>query len=631
MKPLNLDNRPCSPVSSNCVIWQGPTLDCINLCTGDTISDVMAKMAEELCTLLDQTNVDNYDLTCLGVTSCGPKDFQALIQLLIDKICELNNINPDGTKDEPACPDCVVTVAPCLREQDSNLPATMQLLDYVQFLANKICSIIDIITNLQIEIDNLNIRVTILEEATPPSFVIPSFTLACQIGTLTGTQFINIILQEFINNVWCDFYATTGTTTELSNAVQSICILDTDLQLTTGTPFLTNPNWIQSASYNTVADAINNIWVALCDVYNAVDNISLTVQDTNSIDLNYTGGVLTANIQDTGWKDLDGFAFYTGAMASDKPQCRRIGNQIHFRGAVYVPINNGAGAPVLLTGANTYNNVYRANPYVGAGGVIYDAESRILFNNTGVGAASVIPATVLDAGTNLDSSYSVPQLVATRKLDVETFVGSGITGAIQLTAAINVTILPNKTLRLSSLNVIEQELTDLAPFIGSSLLNGLTSNFTLRSWIINQRNHVRQIDGNMSLSQAPIIGLLGSGIVIGELYRIINYTPGDDFTNIGALLNADNQTFIATGITPTVWTGSQLIPLSSALHYDSFYNTLGPGYTGSQWPFLIDLATPDFDAARTNNLGGFIFRLDGLMAYVDPCTTDIKSYECIPP
>ena len=45
----------------------------------------------------------------------------------------------------------------------------------------------------------------------------------------------------------------------------------------------------------------------------------------------------------------------------------------------------------------------------------------------------------------------------------------------------------------------------------------------------------------------------------------------------------------------------------------------------------FDLATPDFDAARTNNLGGFLFRLDGLMAYVDPCTTDIKSYDCIPP
>ena len=47
MKPLNLDNSPCSPTSSNCVIWQGPDLACIKLCKGDTVSDVVAKLAAE--------------------------------------------------------------------------------------------------------------------------------------------------------------------------------------------------------------------------------------------------------------------------------------------------------------------------------------------------------------------------------------------------------------------------------------------------------------------------------------------------------------------------------------------------------------------------------------------------------
>lgn len=635
MKPLNLDNRPCSPISSNCVIWQGPDIPCIKLCAGDTVSDVIFKLATELCTIIDQLNVSNYDLSCLNLTVCPPEDFQALIQLLITRICELNDIPPTEPGKTLGCPDCVVSVAPCLIQ---NGQTTMQLVDYVQMIADRLCGIISEISDINNQISTINSTLVDLQFQIDnlPTYTLPSFTVDC---ILSGNQPLDVIVQTLMNDNalgYCALIGSTGTPADINAAVLSQCITDIDQPLAALPAVNTfsayySGSWVNAATLGaepTVANAINNIWIAVCDIYNYVKDLSLSVQDTNSVNLTYTGGVLKADIQDTGWKDLDGFAFYTGAMASNKPQCRRIGNQIHFRGAVYVPINNGAGAPVLLTGANTYNNVYRVNPYVGAGGVIYDAESRILFNNTGAAAASVIPATVLDAGTNLDSSYSVPQLVATRKLDVETFVGSGITGATQLTAAINVTILPNKTLRLSSLNVIEQEPTDLAPFIGSSLLNGLTSNFTPRSWIINQRNHVRQIDGNMSLDQSPITGLLGSGIVIGELYRIINYTPGDDFTNIGALLNADNQTFIATGTTPTVWTGSQLIPLSSALHYDSFYNTLGPGYTGSQWPFLIDLATPDFDAARTNNLGGFIFRLDGLMAYVDPCTTDIKNYNC---
>ena len=83
MKPLNLDNKPCSPISSNCVIWQGPDIPCIKLCAGDTVSDVVAKLAAELCTVLDILNVTNYDLSCFNLTACAPNDFTALIQFLI--------------------------------------------------------------------------------------------------------------------------------------------------------------------------------------------------------------------------------------------------------------------------------------------------------------------------------------------------------------------------------------------------------------------------------------------------------------------------------------------------------------------------------------------------------------------
>ena len=67
MKPLNLDNSPCTPTSSNCVIWQGPNIPCIKLCTGDTISDVVYKLATELCTVLDTLNITAYDLTCFNL------------------------------------------------------------------------------------------------------------------------------------------------------------------------------------------------------------------------------------------------------------------------------------------------------------------------------------------------------------------------------------------------------------------------------------------------------------------------------------------------------------------------------------------------------------------------------------
>jgi hypothetical protein len=135
MKPLN---KPCSPISSNCVVWQGPDIPCIQLCTGDSISDVVSAMATELCTILDTLKVSNYDLTCFNLQACGPEDFQALIQFLIEKICELEGVTPE-TKDIPGCPDCVVSVAECFV---TGTQTTMQLVDYVQLIGERVCSII---------------------------------------------------------------------------------------------------------------------------------------------------------------------------------------------------------------------------------------------------------------------------------------------------------------------------------------------------------------------------------------------------------------------------------------------------------------------------------------------------------
>ena len=646
MKPLNLDNRPCSPISSNCVIWQGPDIPCIKLCTGDTISDITFKLATELCAIMDQLNVSNYDLTCLGISACPPQDFQALIQLLINKICELNNIPVTETK-SAGCPDCVVSVAECFVQ---GTQTTMQLVEYVQMIANRICNILDQLNIINNQITNLDNRVTVLENAPAPTFTLPNIDTNCLSTYLTApytnlTQApIDAILNTLVNNStigYCALIEATGMPADVNAAVLTQCITDLDQSLaalTLSPPVVTTfsayyaGTWVNSGTLGTeptIANAINNIWISICDIYTYVSTLALVVQDTNSIDLSYSGGVLSSKIVDSGWVDLDGFNFYVGTMASNKPQCRRIGNQIHFRGEVYIPIDNGSGAIVALSSQNGYNGTYRATPFVGTGGIAYDAEGRILLNSNGGGPASVIPTSVVDAGTNLDNSYFAQQLVARRKLTVETFTGSGVVGSVLLNAAVNVAILSNKTLRIAPLNNIEAETGDAVSFNGNSLLRSLTSSFTPGSRIINFRNYVRQLDGNMSINQSPLNGLSGTNLVIGQLYRIVNYTAGDNFTNVGAVANANNQVFIATGAIPTVWTTSRVIPLSSGLFYDSFFNNVAPGYSGAEWPGMVGLGASDFDAGRPTNLGGFIVRLDGLVAYLDPCNTDIKTYPCL--
>lgn len=275
MKPLNLDNRPCSPISSNCVIWQGPDIPCIKLCSGDTVSDVVAALGTELCTILDQLNVSTYDLSCLNLTGCAPADFHGLIQLLITKICESNGVTVDNKSVTPSggCPDCVVTVAPCFVQGSQT---TMQLVDYVQLIANKVCSILDQITVINNQITNLDNRVTVLENAVPPTFTLPSITVDCTLADsiIVGgnTYPIDQVLDALVNDDvhgYCALLSATGQPADILSAVARQCIDSSDMSLAhpgqnMGTAYF--GSWVNSPY--TLADAITNLWLSVCDMYN---------------------------------------------------------------------------------------------------------------------------------------------------------------------------------------------------------------------------------------------------------------------------------------------------------------------------------------------------------------------------
>ena len=84
----------CVPTSSDCIIWQGPNIECIGLCQGDSITDVVYKLATEYCELSSQLQADNFDISCIvcptGMT-CEPENIQELLEIMIAKICELQD------------------------------------------------------------------------------------------------------------------------------------------------------------------------------------------------------------------------------------------------------------------------------------------------------------------------------------------------------------------------------------------------------------------------------------------------------------------------------------------------------------------------------------------------------------
>ena len=303
MKPLNLDNKPCSPISSNCVIWQGPDIECINICNGDSVSDVVAALATELCTVLDQINVSSYDLTCLGFTSaCPPKDFEALIQFLINKICDLESVPTDTPKDASGCPDCIVSVASCFVEGTTT---NMQLVDYVQAIANKVCALVDNIADLQTQIDGIDIRVTALENAVPPSLAIPSIPTGCLDSVIPGTpatETIDIVLDYLVNDATIGYCATidtlwgsSGSAADLAAVLNPVCITAASASIVDGndagagtmsSAYPGPTGWVTTPL--TLAQTIQNLWIAICDLRNIT---TVTFTDTDTITVTENTGL----------------------------------------------------------------------------------------------------------------------------------------------------------------------------------------------------------------------------------------------------------------------------------------------------------------------------------------------------
>jgi len=289
----------CNPVSSNCVIWQGPDIPCIDLCRGDSISDVTAKLATQLCTLVDQLAITAFDVTCFPPICPKPENINDLIQFILDKLCDIESAIPksdSGTA--PLCPDnCIVPVCADFQKVDNlgNLITTMSLTDYVKAIGNAVCELYGITTTTTNNIQIINSRLDALEECceTPstPVIQIPS-------SCLTGGS--NIQIQTFVQTLetaFCELQTATGTPAQLTGAIAQSCInLDTTPTLNnSAVSYAALPGWVPSGSYSTVADSINNMWLTICDMRTAVQSIVTNCCNPSCDDVNITMSFTYAN------------------------------------------------------------------------------------------------------------------------------------------------------------------------------------------------------------------------------------------------------------------------------------------------------------------------------------------------
>ena len=98
MIPTNSNNpNNCDPISSNCVVWQGPDLACVDVCQGDSISNVVAALCTQLILLETLIGTGNTEFNIANInqselTGSTATNLEELIQLMIDNIIINGNI-----------------------------------------------------------------------------------------------------------------------------------------------------------------------------------------------------------------------------------------------------------------------------------------------------------------------------------------------------------------------------------------------------------------------------------------------------------------------------------------------------------------------------------------------------------
>ena len=375
MIPTNSSNTTngCDSISSNCVIWQGPDISCINLCHGDTISDVVAKLAELLCSLIEDgitsnPNLTGLDLTCLNVPGTTPTTLVPVLQAMITAICDKSA--PAGPTPEYIQANLpMMTLPACLVYDDaSGNPVTQLRLDnFALLLANKICEILSAIVYINTTLTNFNTRITVLEAcvlpctgATAETQVIP--TCIINVGVLTDVSVLLLALEAR----FCALETAVGLPAAINEAIGQAEIYGTSPTLSdSSVSYGSIPGWNNTPT--NLAESTQNIWVVLNDLYSAVsdiqtnccptgcDGVSFGYNTLNVINGDGTLGGINFNFQNTSGNGCVIPATFNDCAGSTVITITDS-NGVTITSTVSVSAlqNSATGVTISLPGLNTY-------------------------------------------------------------------------------------------------------------------------------------------------------------------------------------------------------------------------------------------------------------------------------------
>ncbi len=271
-----ITNSGCpEALSSNCVVWTGDNIPCLDISYGDRISEVVCAIANKICNICKDIDMSQLDLSCLiDICEGCPEDrsVKTILQLLLDNQCKLHDLIT-GSSDDGTC--CTIAVnMKCLKKFDdfgNEIPQDLNAA--LQSIVNEVCVHRTTLITLQNEIDDLQDQIDNLPDPTP--YEEPDIITCITPDPTPTSEAVPIITQDY-----CDYKALVGDEATISTAISRQCAgLNTDFGSIDG--------WILNPT--TGFGSVNNLWIAYCSVLERLKFIEDTCCkiDCDSIDIHF--------------------------------------------------------------------------------------------------------------------------------------------------------------------------------------------------------------------------------------------------------------------------------------------------------------------------------------------------------
>lgn len=276
----------CDNISSNCVIWQGPDIACIDLCTGDTISEVSAKIGNKVCQIINDgvsanPSLAGLDISCL-VPGIPPTELVPVLNAMILQICANSQSEPDPG---PGTDLPMMALPACLQYNDaSGNPVTELRLDaFATLVANQVCTNLAAIEVINTTLTSLNDRIVILENCVLPctgsvaeAQIIPTCILP---SVLTDVSVVVLAIEA----AFCSLQDATGTPAQINLAIGQSSITGSSNSLTSSSvSYGSIAGWNQSPI--NLAQSVQNAWVVIDDLYTALADVQSNCCATSGCD-----------------------------------------------------------------------------------------------------------------------------------------------------------------------------------------------------------------------------------------------------------------------------------------------------------------------------------------------------------